>query len=136
MFPREQFARHESQSKLGPSYSVWIPWDEVGGAQKHISLIARFEPHEGPLVVGEHIRHLLPGINSIAEQPASTTPVVQLARHSRSAEEKLEVAHAFSDTKDLSQPADAKPRQQVTSISLPKSWQHRLKTSSSTADIP
>ena len=66
VFPREQFARHESQSKLGPFYSVWMPWDEVGGSQKNLSLIARFEPHEGPLVLGEHTRHLLLGINGIA----------------------------------------------------------------------
>ena len=61
IFPAEQFARHESTNKLGPSYSIWLPWDEAGGEQRRISIIARFEPKEGPLLVGEQTRHLLPG---------------------------------------------------------------------------
>ena len=66
VFPSEQFVRHESASKVGPSYSVWLPWDEVGGVQKQISLIARFEPQGGPLLVGEQTRHLLPGTRQLA----------------------------------------------------------------------
>ncbi|MEM9657461.1 MAG: hypothetical protein AAF961_03785, partial [Planctomycetota bacterium] len=62
IYPAEQFVRHESQSKIGPSYSVWIPWDKVGGDQKNISLITRFEPRGGPLILGEQTRHLLPGV--------------------------------------------------------------------------
>lgn len=61
IFPAEEFARHESESALGPSYSFWLPWDEVGGEQKKISLIARFQPKEGPIVLSEQTRHLLPG---------------------------------------------------------------------------
>src|SRR6187431_1536707 len=34
-FTPEQFERHYSKSDLGPSYSVWIPWDAVGGDQKN-----------------------------------------------------------------------------------------------------
>ena len=63
IFPVEQFARHESDSSLGPAYSVWLPWDEVGGQQRNISLIAKFEPKDGPVVLGEQTRHLLPGVN-------------------------------------------------------------------------
>ncbi len=62
VFPREQLPKQESDSKLGPSYSVWLPWDEVGGPQKKISLIARFEPAGGPILLGEQTRHLLPGV--------------------------------------------------------------------------
>src|SRR5688572_3063476 len=39
VIPTEQLAKQESPSKLGASYSVWLPWDEVGGPQKKISLI-------------------------------------------------------------------------------------------------
>jgi len=62
IFPADQFARLESDSKLGPSYSVWLPWDEVGGPQKNVSLIVRFEPTEGSMILGEQTHHLLPGI--------------------------------------------------------------------------
>jgi hypothetical protein len=46
---------------LGHSYSVWIPWDEVGGPQKEISLIARFTPEKGSVVVSEQTKQILPG---------------------------------------------------------------------------
>lgn len=61
IFPAEQFVKHESESQFGPSYSVWLPWDAVGGQQKQISLIARFEPRGGAMIVGEQTAHLLPG---------------------------------------------------------------------------
>jgi hypothetical protein len=61
VFTPEQFANHHSQSKLGHSYSVWLPWDEVGGPQKQISLICRFEPTDGPPILAEQTKMTLPG---------------------------------------------------------------------------
>ena len=70
VFPPEQFARHYSKSKLGHSYSVWIPWDEVGGPRKEISLITRFIPKNGgTAVVSAPSRQILPGLPT-AEAPA------------------------------------------------------------------
>jgi hypothetical protein len=62
VFTPEQVPAHYSKSKIGHSYSVWIPWDEVGGIQKEITLIVRFEPKNGTPVVGEQHRMLLPGL--------------------------------------------------------------------------
>lgn len=70
VFRAEQFVKHESPSQFGPSYSVWLPWDEVGGPQKNISLIARFEPQGGAMIIGEQTAHLLPGI--VRPKPAIT----------------------------------------------------------------
>ena len=39
-FTPEQFTRHFSQTDLGASYSVWVPWDAIGGDQRRISLVA------------------------------------------------------------------------------------------------
>ena len=61
VFPSEHFDIHYSKSELGHSYSVWVPWDEVGGEQKEISLIARFLPANGAPLIGEQAQHLLPG---------------------------------------------------------------------------
>lgn len=61
VFPAEQFAIHESETKLGPSYSVWLPWDNVGGNERKISLIAKFEPRKGAPVVSEQTKHYLAG---------------------------------------------------------------------------
>jgi hypothetical protein len=61
VFPAETLATLYSKSKIGHSYSVWIPWDEVGGPQTEISLIARLVPKEGAPVVGPQSKVLLPG---------------------------------------------------------------------------
>jgi len=77
VFPPDQFARHYSKSKLGHSYSVWIPWDEVGGPRKEISLIARFIPKNGAAIVSGQSRQILPGVppaeetDHAAAQPAA-----------------------------------------------------------------
>jgi hypothetical protein len=61
VFTKEQLPSHYSKSKLGHSYSVWIPWDEVGGEQKEIGMIVRFTPEKGSVVVSEQTKHILPG---------------------------------------------------------------------------
>ncbi|MGO8746930.1 MAG: hypothetical protein ACLQNE_13165 [Thermoguttaceae bacterium] len=66
VFTPEQFATHHAKSGLGHEYSVWLPWDAAGGPRKEISLIARFVPKTGKVVVGEQSRHLLPGENVVA----------------------------------------------------------------------
>jgi len=60
-FTPEQFTQHFSATDLGASYSVWIPWDEVGGPQLDISLVPIFTATSGQLVVGQPSRNLLPG---------------------------------------------------------------------------
>ncbi|MCA9237309.1 MAG: hypothetical protein KDA44_17665 [Planctomycetales bacterium] len=81
IFPVDQFVLHESPSRFGPSYSVWLPWDAIGGDQKKISLIARFEPQGGAMIVGEQTAHLLPGIVRPEQAIAQAEPDgdVQLA---------------------------------------------------------
>lgn len=62
IYPPEVFARQFSDgSPMGPSYSVWVPWDEVGEPEKEISLIARFTPKNGTLVLSEMTTHILHG---------------------------------------------------------------------------
>lgn len=61
IFPAEQLAKHYSKSKVGHSYSFWLPWDETGGPQRQISLIARFEDREGRIAVSSVAHKTLPG---------------------------------------------------------------------------
>jgi hypothetical protein len=63
VFKPEQFVNHYSQSKLGHSYSVWIPWDETGGPKKDIALVCRFDPAEGAPVLSEQTVVTLPGLS-------------------------------------------------------------------------
>jgi hypothetical protein len=62
VFPKELLAKHYSECGMGHSYSFWIPWDQVGGEQKELSLIARFLPAAGAPVIGQMTKHLLPGV--------------------------------------------------------------------------
>jgi hypothetical protein len=72
VFSKDQLPSHYSKSKLGHSYSVWIPWDDVGGPQKEISLIARFTPEKGSVVVSEQTKQILPGqIQQVAKNSGS-----------------------------------------------------------------
>lgn len=74
VFTEEQFARHYSKSALGHSYSFWLPWDAVGGPQKEISLLVRFQPTSGGVVIGEQSTHLLKGVEPAAVQARSVQP--------------------------------------------------------------
>jgi hypothetical protein len=74
VFLPHQFDKHFSDApELGPSYSVWLPWEPVGGPPKEISLIVRFVPEQGGVVVGEQTRHWLPGISSKKESNQQKT---------------------------------------------------------------
>ena len=61
VFSAEQFASHFSESEFGPSYSIWIPWDRVGGKQQAVSLMPIFKSADGQVLVGDHSRNLLKG---------------------------------------------------------------------------
>jgi hypothetical protein len=61
VIPADQLPSHYSKSELGHSYSFWLPWDEVGGPERRICLVARFEPRKGRPVVSHPSHHVLPG---------------------------------------------------------------------------
>jgi len=134
IFPSEQFVRHESKSQVGASYSVWLPWDEMGGEQKNISLIARFEPIGGTLIVGEQTKHLLPGVQRLAA--SDTTPATEqvakirlttYTKESNTEESKLQALAAKPAPPQSQYP-------QTTSISLGrKSWAQRLSAGQSSS---
>ncbi|MEM6689131.1 MAG: hypothetical protein AAF664_06865, partial [Planctomycetota bacterium] len=63
-FTPEQLTRHFGQTDLGASYSVWIPWDALGGEQRRISLVASFRTDDGHLVQGVPAVVMLPGPGS------------------------------------------------------------------------
>ena len=47
-FTPEQFTEHFSPTDMGASYSIWVPWDEVGGTQAEISLVPIFTASRSP----------------------------------------------------------------------------------------
>ena len=60
------FEKHEldslfSDSGLGPSYSIWLPWDEVGGMRKTIALIPMFKTEDKRILKSGQSINVLPG---------------------------------------------------------------------------
>jgi hypothetical protein len=66
-FTPEQLTSHFSQSDVGASYSIWVPWDAIGGEQRHISLVASFKTKEGKTIQGQPTNVLLPGSKNEAD---------------------------------------------------------------------
>jgi hypothetical protein len=62
VFTGEQFEKHMSYTDLGPSYSIWLPWDEVGGEGRQLSLVSRFDGTSGGVVISKPAIKLLPGL--------------------------------------------------------------------------
>lgn len=69
VFTSEQFAKHYSKTSIGHSYSIWLPWDNVGGPTEHLSLVAKFVGDAGGSIVTDPARKLLPGMSSDADAP-------------------------------------------------------------------
>jgi len=69
-FTPEQFTQHYSATELGASYSIWIPWDEVGGVRKSISLLPVFTSTSGQVVMGDQSVNVLPGKAPENSEPA------------------------------------------------------------------
>lgn len=62
VFAAEDLDSHYSVSKIGDSYSFWIPWDNPGGPQLEITLAPFFRGTGGKMVVGDQSRNVLPGV--------------------------------------------------------------------------
>lgn len=62
VFTPEQMKKHMSEAPLGKSYSIWLPWDEVGGESRSLTLVARFEGTKGGVVLSQPAVKFLPGV--------------------------------------------------------------------------
>lgn len=118
----EQLASHHSTTSLGDSYSVWIPWDLVGGPNRTLSLVARFDGRNGGTVLSEPATKLLPGVWEI-DRDASQIQKVS--------------ATVDIETADI-ETADDEPRQPsmaTLSIDLSPSFQRRLMGESQQSEV-
>lgn len=87
VFLPEQLEKHRSKSDIGHSYSVWLPWDEVGGPQRRISLFVRFEPSQGGAVMSDAAPKILPG--APPESQIATTTAAKPALQDTSIEQAV-----------------------------------------------
>jgi hypothetical protein len=91
VFPADQMKLRMSESDLGATYSFFLPWDEAGGPKAEVSLICRFQPAKGALVVGEQTKHHLPGAEPVADANGNyQAPPLPEGVPSRPAQQSLE----------------------------------------------
>ena len=64
VFRESEFQSHFSDTGLGASYSVWIPWEKIGGYRKSITLIPYFKTTDGRLLESGQSIVILPGKTS------------------------------------------------------------------------
>ncbi|MBL8890885.1 MAG: hypothetical protein JNL67_12970 [Planctomycetaceae bacterium] len=90
VFGAAELKRHYSTCSLGDSYSVWLPWDEVGGPARQLTLIARFDSSNGGTVMSDPAKKMLPGIakrNEPSDAEATSSPTSISSEQSVSSEE-------------------------------------------------
>jgi hypothetical protein len=143
-FTPEQFKSHYSKSYLGASYSVWIPWDVVGGEQRTVSLVPVFTSTNGKIVMGQQAKNMLPGKKSEQTdglQPASAISRVQPASgwQPLTAEQRAlatEPIPAVGGDPAIGGDPAALPSIRADTITLPRSMQLRLQQSPFAASVP
>ncbi len=83
VFTEEELEKHHSENKVGHAYSIWLPWDKVGGPQTEISLLVRFTPKAGGTIMGEQQTTMLPGtvVGNIAASKPGSKPTSPAGAH-------------------------------------------------------
>lgn len=128
----------ESKTALGVSYNVWIPWEEVGGPSRKLTLIARFDGIAGGTVISESSNKLLPGIDSPANEFRSSTrtgepnPLTPL-KHSNVPNERNPIGDRASQA-NYQQPDRSRTKNQentIFSINLPSSLERKINAAGS-----
>ena len=61
VFRASEFQTHKSENGLGISYSIWVPWEKLGGYRKTISLIPIFKTVDGKILKGGQSVNVLHG---------------------------------------------------------------------------
>lgn len=80
VFKQDNFASHFNATALGPSYSIWLPWDKMGGKELSVSLIPVFRDASGKVIRSGQTVCVLPGpeMDKQLESPGKKTEEEEL----------------------------------------------------------
>lgn len=121
MFTPDQFKSHMSKTSIGPSYSVWLPWGEIGGQQRRLSLIARFEGREGGASISDPTIKMLPGTPVSKEIAKSETD------SSNANSSPVRLAGNVETSPLPNKKEESKTESRIEFIDLPPSFQRHLR---------
>jgi hypothetical protein len=140
VFTPEHMKNHMSEAPLGKSYSIWLPWDEVGGESRSLTLVARFEGTKGGVVLSQPAVKFLPGVakkeNLVETQTNSDPSSAQIKTANGSTSDASSVQQAgyqdsgdrirWTDPKEKSAAKDQAKRRETQTIDLPPSFYRHL----------
>jgi hypothetical protein len=140
VFTPEHMKNHMSEAPLGKSYSIWLPWDEVGGESRSLTLVARFEGTKGGVVLSQPAVKFLPGVakkeNLAKTQTDSDSSSAEIKTANGSTGDASSVQQAgyqdsadrirWTDPKEKSAAKDQAKRRETQTIDLPPSFYRHL----------
>ena len=137
VFEDSELQTHFSESDIGPSYSVWLPWDKAGGAHAEVSLIPMLTTAEGKVIIGEHSRHVLTGKNVPPPKSQITsklegTSVQETTLPQASNGEYIEDTTSRLQPVGFQQPVDTVQPRSIRSASIPLPDSVRMRLARST----
>lgn len=119
VFEADDLQNHFSPSAMGPSYSIWIPWDNGIDDKVTVALLPVFKPSDGQIVNAGQSIAILPGrdsdVNRIQFEKSTISEVRQVG------------VELPIDMKEL---ADSQ-RRPTTTIEVPKSMAQQLQAAGS-----
>jgi len=127
LFLAEKLPGHYSESEVGHSYSFWLPWDDVGGSERQIGLITRFEDKEGKVVMSKVAHKTLPGktITPGEEEPRDAGAISRLDDDTSGT-----VRQVTHEEPMVAPPKKSSARMTTTAIALSPSFARRLAAAS------
>lgn len=132
VFEAEKLQSHYSMSKLGHSYSFWIPWDRAGGEQKEITLAPFFRTATGQVIMSEQSKHLLMGVakkdeNPTTQPPYQPSPSDQVMPAVAQVGFQRNVGVAVPQMQQPQMPQQQAKQLKTTTIELPSTMKERLR---------
>ncbi len=124
VFLQEEFQKRFSETDLGPSYSIWLPWDRAGGERQTIALLPVFKANDGTVVQGGHSVCVL---NGTPPQQEAIAKVDVSGNHNQTANAKANSTN-FSAAQvshmEAGQPREG--RLNTTTIRVPRETARRM----------
>ncbi len=125
VFKAESLNSHYSESAMGSSYSFFVPWDNVGGEEKTITLIPVFKTVDGHMPEAKSATMRLPGkrvskpanpvVQASAESEVTASAATKIATPIPKKKRAHRMASTFRLTPNLKQTLSSPPRR-TTSV--------------------
>ena len=134
-FRQEELQGHYSETQLGPSYSIWLPWDEVGGDRKTIALMPIFKSSDKSIVKSGQSINVLNGKTPplLAESPAapfrvlgSSPSVAQSARAAMTGKRNANYGVQLVSNTESAATEEQPIKDRTTTIDVPRQMVRRM----------